>query len=56
MAAGLRPARNWAKVRSHMFEHLATATERPTAVVVAVQFPDVSDAESLEAMGKANAG
>src|ERR1041384_3263498 len=27
-----------------MFEHL-TAKERPTAVVVAVQFPDVSDAE-----------
>jgi GTP-binding protein HflX len=28
-----------------MFEHLTSSDERPTAVVVAVQFPDVSDAE-----------
>jgi GTP-binding protein HflX len=28
-----------------MFEHLTASDERPTAVVVAVQFPDVSDAE-----------
>jgi GTPase len=28
-----------------MFEHLTATDERPTAVVVAVQFPDVTDAE-----------
>jgi GTP-binding protein HflX len=28
-----------------MFEHLTSSDERPTAIVVAVQFPDVSDGE-----------
>jgi len=28
-----------------MFEHLTSSAERPTAVVVAVQLPDVSDGE-----------
>src|SRR4051812_22327244 len=28
-----------------MFEHLTATGQRPTAVVVAVQFPDVTDAE-----------
>jgi GTP-binding protein HflX len=44
-AASLRGPDSCAKVRSHMFEHLTDADQRPTAVVVAVQFPDVSDAE-----------
>ena len=33
-----------------MFEHLTETDERPTAVVVAVQFPDVTDAELASSM------
>jgi len=35
-----------------MFEHLTASDQRPTAVVVAVQFPDVTDAELSSSMAE----
>ena len=35
-----------------MFEHLTASDQRPTAVVVAVQFPDVTDAELASSMAE----
>jgi GTP-binding protein HflX len=35
-----------------MFAHLTTTEQRPTAVVVAVQFPDVTDAELASSMAE----
>src|SRR5881628_317978 len=35
-----------------VFEHLAISDKRPTAVVVAVQFPGVSDAELLSSISE----